>query len=192
MPNTWNTFVKCGSTQNYTITTTTCFQVRHNGFVPNSPILLENTHKIVKNPHDTTSANLYFCNFSLAILSLTLVFSSLHLATFSLSIAAFSLSLASFSFSCANLAWFLYILNLARTMGATSDPCIHVLPSNHLNYLQVGSSSYKQNQIRVIHKANKTRKLKKKKIWKPTVTHHILVAAPIKLSPKIVQGQSNP
>ena len=42
-------------------------------------------------------------------------------------------------------------------MGATLDPCLHVLPSNHLKYLQVGSSSYKQNQIRVIHKANKTR-----------------------------------
>ena len=43
-------------------------------------------------------------------------------------------------------------------MGATSDPRLHVLPSNHLMYLQVGSSFYKQNQIRVIHKANKTKK----------------------------------
>ena len=43
-------------------------------------------------------------------------------------------------------------------MGAISDLHLHVLPSNHLKYLQVGSSSYKQNQIRVIHKANKTRK----------------------------------
>ena len=33
------------STQNYTITTTTCLQGRLNGFVPNSPILLENTKK---------------------------------------------------------------------------------------------------------------------------------------------------
>ena len=82
-------------------------------------------------------------------------------------------------------------------MGATLDPCLHVLPSNHLKYLQVGSSSYKQNQIRVIHKANKTKiptklenkknKIKKeKKIRKPTITHHIIVAAPIKPSPKIV------
>ena len=78
-------------------------------------------------------------------------------------------------------------------MSATSDPRLHVLPSNHLKYLQVGSSSYKQNQIRVIHKANKTRKptkLEKKKNLKPTVTHHIIVAAPIK-PPKIVQGQSS-
>ena len=29
----------------------------------------QKTQKIAKNPHDTTSANLYFCNFSLAILS---------------------------------------------------------------------------------------------------------------------------
>ena len=43
-------------------------------------------------------------------------------------------------------------------MGATSDPRLYVFPSNHLKYLQVGSSSYKQNQIKVIHKANKTRK----------------------------------
>ena len=43
-------------------------------------------------------------------------------------------------------------------MAATSDPRLHVLPSNHLMYLQVGSSFYKQNQIRVIHKANKTKK----------------------------------
>ena len=43
-------------------------------------------------------------------------------------------------------------------MGATSDPRLHVLPYNHLKYLQVCSSSYKENQIRVIHKANKTRK----------------------------------
>ena len=51
-------------------------------------------------------------------------------------------------------------------MGATLDPCLHVLPSNHLKYLQVGSSSYKHNQIRVIHKANKTKiptKLENKK-----------------------------
>ena len=34
------------STQNYTITTTTCLQGRLNGFVPNSPILSENTKKI--------------------------------------------------------------------------------------------------------------------------------------------------
>ena len=85
-------------------------------------------------------------------------------------------------------------------MGATSDPCLHVLPSNHLMYLQVGSSFYKQNQIRVIHKANKTKKPTKlenknknkgKKIWKPIITYHIIVAAPIKHSPKIVQGQSS-
>ena len=118
----------------------------------------KNKKKKQKTPYDTTSANLYFCNFSLAILSLTLAFSSLHLAIFFLSIAVVSLSLASFSFSSTTLAWFLYILNLTRTMGATSDPRLHVLPSNHLKYLQVVSSSYKQNQIRVIHKANKTRK----------------------------------
>ena len=29
-------------------------------------------------------------------------------------------------------------------MGATSDPRLHVLPSNHLKYLQVGSSSYQK------------------------------------------------
>ena len=83
-------------------------------------------------------------------------------------------------------------------MDATSDLRLHVLPSNHLKYLQVDSSSYKQNQIRVIHKANKTRKPTKlenkkgKNIWKPTITHHIVVVAPIKPSPKIVQGQSSP
>ena len=55
------------------------------------------------------------------------------------------------------------MLNLVRTMGATLDPRLHVLPSNHLKYLQVGSSFYKQNQIRVIHKANKTRKPTKPK-----------------------------
>ena len=33
------------STQNYTITITTCLQEKLNGFVPNSPILLENTKK---------------------------------------------------------------------------------------------------------------------------------------------------
>ena len=43
-------------------------------------------------------------------------------------------------------------------MGATLDPHLHVFPSNHLKYLQVGLSSYKQNQIRVIHKVNKIRK----------------------------------
>ena len=67
-------------------------------------------------------------------------------------------------------------------------------------YLQVGSSFYKQNQIRVIYKANKTRKPTKlenknknkgKKIWKPIITYHIIVAASIKHSPKIVQGQSS-
>ena len=159
MSNTWYTLVKSGSTQNYIITTTTCLQGRLNDFVPNSSILPENTNKKnKKNTHDITSVNLYFCNFSLVILSLILTFSSLHLAIFSLSIAAISLSLASFSFSSTTLAWFLYILNLTRIMGATSDPCVHVLPSNHLKYLQVGSSSYKQNQIRVIHKANKTKK----------------------------------
>ena len=117
----------------------------------------QKTHKkIAKNSYDIISANLYFCNFSLAIFSLILAFSSLYLTLFSLLIVAVSLSLASFSFSFATLAWFLYILNLARTIGATSDPRLHVLPSNHLKYLQVCSSSYKQNQIRVIHKANKT------------------------------------
>ena len=63
-----------------------------------------------KKTHETTSANLLLCNFSLAILSLTLAFSSLRLTTFSLpldsssiawvriflSIATFSLSLAFF------------------------------------------------------------------------------------------------
>ena len=101
MSNTWNTLVKCGSTQNYTIITTTCLQGRHNSFVPNSPVLLENTQKIAKNPNDTTSANLYFCNLSLAILSLALAFSSLLLALFSLLIATVSLSITSFSFSSA-------------------------------------------------------------------------------------------
>ena len=59
-------------------------------------------------------------------------------------------------------------------MGATLDLHLLVLPSNHLKYLQVGSSSDKKNQIRFIHKANKTRKPtkleKKKKNLKPTVT----------------------
>ena len=64
----------------------------------------QKTQKIAKNPYDTTSANLYFCNFSLAILSLTLAFSSIRLVTFSFSIAVVSLSLASFSFSCATIA----------------------------------------------------------------------------------------
>ena len=54
-------------------------------------------------------------------------------------------------------------------MGATLDLHLLVLPSNHLKYLQVGSSSDKQNQIRFIHKANKTKKptkLEKKKKFK--------------------------
>ena len=43
-------------------------------------------------------------------------------------------------------------------MDAISDPRLHVFPSNHLKYLQIGLLSYKQNQIRVIHKVNKIRK----------------------------------
>ena len=41
---------------------------------------------------------------------------------------------------------------------------LHVLSSNHLKYLQVGSSSYKQNPIKVIHKANKTENQQNHKI----------------------------
>ena len=42
---------------------TTCLQDRHNGFVPNSPILPENAKKKkkkkkAKKTHDTTSTNL--------------------------------------------------------------------------------------------------------------------------------------
>ena len=75
--------------------------------------------------------------------------SSIARATISLSIATFSLLVASFPFSFATLASFLNLLILAKTMVASSNPRLHVLLSNHLKYLQVDSSSYKQNPIRV-------------------------------------------